>query len=208
MAGLHIDHARGRAAFLDQLDRFLEAAHGASDLALLGASRCHGWSALEVLVHVRVGLQEMVGGALNSTDDAPDQDAATYWREYEGGGDEVGAILWTRRTASAYHHPREALEHLDMAAHAVDRAVRAVPEGAVAFQHHVLGTGDFLATWAVELTVHHLDLAEAAGTVSPTPAALRLGRATVDALAGSPSPTRWADDRAVLAGFGRITAAE
>ena len=36
----------------------------AGDSDLLAASRCHGWTVLDVVVHVRVGLQEMLGGVV------------------------------------------------------------------------------------------------------------------------------------------------
>ena len=38
---------------------------------------------------------------------------------------------------------------------------------------------------------------------APAPSALRLARATIEALAG-PLPTSWPDDRAVLLGAGRV----
>ncbi|GAA3232546.1 maleylpyruvate isomerase N-terminal domain-containing protein [Pseudonocardia petroleophila] len=158
------------------------------------------------MVHVRVGLQEMVGGVVAGTDRPADQDAATYWRDHrppDRGDDDVDAILWTRRTSSAYRRPRHALEHLRMAADTVRAAVAAAAPGRVAFQGHVLDTGDFLTTWAVELAVHHLDLGGDPRFGSPTAGSLRLGRATVEALAGAPLPAEWSDEVCLLAGSGR-----
>lgn len=179
----------------------------ATDLDLLAASRCHGWAAIDVVVHVRVGLQEMLGGIGAATDRPPDQDAATYWRDHspsDGDIDDVEAILWTRRTASAYRRPRGALEHLWMTADTARAAVAAMASGAVAFQGHVLACGDFLATWAVELAVHHLDLNRDIDLGSPTDESLRLGRATVEALAGTTLPSEWSDELCLLVGAGRI----
>lgn len=204
MPALTVDHRTGAGAFLGQLDRFVDAVAAASDRDLLAASRCHGWAAIDVVVHVRVGLQEMLGGVVAATDRAADQDAATYWRDHrpsDPGADDVDAILWTRRTASAYRRPRHALEHLRMAADTARAAVGSTAPGSVAFQGHVLGTGDFLTTWAVELAVHHLDLGPDLG--SPTADSLRLGRATVEALAGVPLPAAWGDEVCLLAGSGR-----
>jgi hypothetical protein len=119
--------------------------------------------------------------------------------------DSVDGILWTRRTASAYRRPRGAVQHLRATADAVRTAVARMPDGPVAFQGHVLTSGDFLATWAVELAVHHLDLGRDLDVAPPTAESLRLARATVEALAGSPLPGAWSDRRCVLVGTGRAT---
>lgn len=204
---LSVARATAQAAFLGQLDRFAAAVEAATDRELLAASRCHGWAALDVAVHVRVGLQEMLGGIGATTDRSPDQDAAGYWRDYspsDGDADQVDDVLWTRRTASAYRRPRGAMEHLRMSADAVRAAVVAMPPRAVAFQGHVLSGGDFLATWTVELAVHHLDLKR--DSVAPTAESLRIGRATVEAPAGEPLPPEWSDEQCLLVGSGRAPA--
>jgi hypothetical protein len=64
--------------------------------------------------------------------------------------------------------------------------------------------GDFLATWATELAVHHLDLDLGPNLPGPDPAALRLARQTADALADQSSPADWDDEHAVLVGWDRI----
>ena len=84
------------------------------------------------------------------------------------------------------------------------RAVAAMPPGAVAFQRRVLATGDFLATWAVEPAVHHLDLGRELDLAPPAPSGLRLARATVESLLGGALPSAWADEAAVLVGAGRV----
>lgn len=68
----------------------------------------------------------------------------------------------------------------------------------------MLSTGDFLAKWAVELTVHHFDLGLELTIAPPAPAGIRLARATVESLAGERLPARWSDETAVLIGTGRI----
>ena len=67
----------------------------------------------------------------------------------------------------------------------------------------MIETGDFLATWAVELTVHHLDLNRELTVPDPTTAALALSRSTVEELAGGPLPADLSDVEAVLIGTGR-----
>lgn len=194
----------GRGALHEALDA-LTSAGDLPDLDLLEPSRCRGWSRLEVLVHVRTGLEEMLGGCVSPTGATPDHDAASYWREgpgsQDGDDDTVAAILWTRRTASAYRRPRGAWEHLLATAGSVRSATALMSDRPVAFQGQVLAAGDFLATWAVELAVHHLDL-DAAGP-PPPPAALRLARATVEALLGTPLDEAISDVDAVLLGSGR-----
>lgn len=208
MAAFTVDHDHACAAFLNELDLFVAAAESLEDVAFLGASRCHGWSRLDVVVHVRTGLQEMLGGVMASTSRPVDTDAASYWVDFAAAAadqDEVDAILWTRRTASAYRRPSGALEHLHMVAAGLRAAVAAMPTGAVEFQGGVLSSGDLLATWAVELAVHHLDLALPSGTrvALPTPESLTLARTTVERCADAVLPESWADDRVVLLGTGR-----
>jgi hypothetical protein len=84
--------------------------------------------------------------------------------------------------------------------------VRALPSGAVRFQGHVLSTGDFLATWAVELAIHQLDLGRELPIAPPAAESLRLTRATVEALAGFALPASLDDRTVALLGAGRIQA--
>jgi len=90
------------------------------------------------------------------------------------------------------------VKHLLPTVGGIRSAVAALAPGAVAFQGHVLATGDFLTTWAVELAVHTLDLHR-----EPTAAGLRLARLTVEALVPGELPGEWADDTVVLLGTGR-----
>jgi hypothetical protein len=108
-----------------------------------------------------------------------------------------------QRLATAYRRPTSAVAHLRETADGLVRAVRAAAPGAVRFQGHVLATGDFLATWAVELAVHHLDIGRDLDLPAPYPGALRMARETVEALVGE-LPPEWSDETAVLAGTGRL----
>ncbi|GAB49334.1 maleylpyruvate isomerase N-terminal domain-containing protein [Mobilicoccus pelagius] len=193
-----------RPAFLEELACFHDAAQTLDDHTLLGPSHAHGWSRLDCLVHVRMGLQELLAGIPARVTAPPDTDAASYWAAWEttADSDPVPGILMTRRTASAYSRPRHALEHLGHVTAGLQHAVRDMPDTAVLFQGHVLSAGDLLATWAVELVVHHHDLHTAAPTTPPAPAAVVIGRRTVEALHENLPPTN--DDLSlVLAGFGR-----
>ncbi len=176
------------------------------DHSLLAASRCHGWAVLDVVVHVRAGLEEMLRGVTAPTDADPTVDAASYWSTWPAAGDSEAAldgVLWTRRTASAYRRPTSAVRHLRDAADAIMAAAQRMTDCALAFQGQVLASGDFLATWAVELAVHHLDLARDLDVGAPVSDALLLTRETVAALLGAPVPNDVSDLDAALICSGR-----
>ena len=79
---LTVSHHEMVELFEAQLHAFLSAAKELDDLDLLGASRCHGWSRVDVPVHVRLGLEEVTGGCAAQTDRATDHDAASYWASF------------------------------------------------------------------------------------------------------------------------------
>lgn len=203
MGSLHVDHRRAQATLLGAIEQFVGTVEALSDYDMLAASRCYGWAVLDVVTHVRVGLQEMLGAFTAVTPDPADQDAASYWGEFAGDSDPVDPILWTRRTSSAYRRPRGAVQHLQMAADAVGGAAEQMQEGRVKFQGHTLTTGDFLATWAVELAVHQLDLGHTLDVVAPTPDSVNMARNTIEALLDTPLPTDWSDITCTLLGTGR-----
>ncbi|MBD8060024.1 maleylpyruvate isomerase N-terminal domain-containing protein [Cellulomonas sp. JH27-2] len=200
MRALHFPHADAAVTFARQTEAFVGAAAALDELALLGPSRCYGWSVLDLVVHVRLGLQEMVVGTITSGDGPADHDAASYWttRPDDRDVDAVPHILWLRRTASAYGRPSAALTHLRDAAAGAVAAVRAMSDGVVGFQGQRMRSGDFVATWVVELAVHQLDL----GGDTDVPGAA-WARATIEALADADLPTDLDDRSAVLAGLGR-----
>lgn len=204
MRPLSVPHVDAVALFRSQLHDFLSAADELGDLELLGGSRCYGWSRVDVVVHVRTGLEEVIGGCAAQTDRAPDHDAASYWSaSVERDDDPVPHILWLRRTASAYGRPSAALRHLHDVAARLAPALDRLPDEPVAFQGTVMTSGDFLATWVVELVVHQLDLD--AGPAAPGPAALALARRTVEAVADQDLPPGLDDRTGVLAGLGRTS---
>ena len=204
---MQVGHEDGRDAFLRALDALLSAVEGLEDEAFVAASRCRGWTVGDVLVHVHLGLQECLLGLLDPTDAPPDTDAASYWRAdlptNDAAADALAGVRFVRLLGAAYRRPSGVVGHLRPTAHGLVRAVRSAPGGALAFQGRVLRTGDFLATWAVEVAVHHLDLTRELELPAPAPGALALARQTVEALAGGPLPAAWDDRYAVLLGTGR-----
>ena len=202
MSNLAFTHTDSVDALAAQIADFVSAARPCDDLALLGPSRCHGWSRVDVVVHVRAGLDEMARGTTARALSSADHDAAIYWRghPYADLVDPVDGILWLRRVASAYNKPTRAVRHLEDVAEQAVRAIRAMPECVVDFQGCRLRSGDFLATWVVELAVHQLDL----DVADPPSSGLAWARLTLEALAGTPLPAELDDTEAVLAGLGRM----
>ena len=201
---MHVDHEEGRAAFLDELTAFGTLADSLSDDDLMAASRCRGWTVGDVLVHVHLGLQEMLLGLVAPPGDRPDTGAAGYWRHRppatDDDADEIAAMRFVRLVSSAYRRPPGIVAHLRPTAGGLRSAVTNLPAGALRFQGLVMATGDFLTMWSVELAVHHLDLRH---RDAPASSALRLARATVEALRGGALPGDWSDERVLLWGSGR-----
>lgn len=201
--GLGVALEEGRTACAESVEAFVRAAEGFSEHDLLGASRCHGWTRLDVVVHMIAGWYDMLGGLVSPVDSEPTVDAATYWPAFATAyhaDDPVPALMSQRRRSAAYVRPASATEQLRDVADAVTRGVTACGGGPLLWQGHVFTTGDFLAVWAVEHVVHHLDLR----SDEPAPAsALRLARASVESLVGDPLPVTWTDVEVALIGSGR-----
>jgi hypothetical protein len=201
--GLSVGLDSARTACLESVAGFIDAVKSLSEYELLGASRCHGWCRLDVVVHVIAGWQEMLGGMVSPVDAAPSVDAATYWPAFAGEygtDDPVPVLMSQRRRTAAYARPSSATAQLRDVAAMVRRGVASHRDRSYLWQGHVFTAGDFLAVWAVENVVHQLDLVSGV----PAPAdALALARATIEALVGRPLPDGWSDEDAVLIGTGR-----
>jgi hypothetical protein len=200
---LSFPHGEAVERLCGALDGFGRAAGELDDLELLDPSLCRGWSRLEVVTHVRIGVEEMAVGTTQLTREAADHDAATYWESHPDDRDEdpVPHLMWLRRVAAAYARPSAAVQHLRVALDSAARAVHALPDGVVEFQGKRMTTGDFLATWVVELAVHALDL----GT-GGAPDGTDWARRTLEAVADADLPEQLDDRTAVLAGLGRAPA--
>lgn len=206
--GLSVSLERGRAACAESLDAFVRAVDSFSEYELLAASRCHGWSRLDVVTHVLAGWEEMLGGMVSPVDTQPSVDAATYWSAFAseyGAADPVQTLMSQRRRTMAYARPASATAHMHDVAGAVARGILALPGRRLLWQRHVFAAGDFLTAWAVENVVHHLDLLS---REPAPPSALRLARATIEALVEQPLPATWSDEKATLVGTGRIPTPE
>ena len=204
---MHADHDVASAAFLGELDRWTTVLPALSDDELFAPSLCHGWARLDVATHVHLGLKEMFGGLVSPTEHPTTVDAASHWAAdppTSGTGvDPSDHLRFVRLLASAYRRPSSLVVQFGHTAAALARGVRGLRHGRLLSQGHVLSSGDFLATWAAELAVHHLDLDLAREFPGPTAASLTIARRTAEALAGGAMPARWDDADAVLRGWGR-----
>lgn len=199
--GLTFPHDEAVTALAGQIASFVAAAEAFDDLELLDPSLCRGWSRVDLVVHVRAGLEEMARGTSTRSRSPANTDAASYWRVYPGADDTdpVEGILWLRRVASAHVRPTRAVQHLKDVAVGTIHTIHTMPRCVVDFQGRLMSSGDFLGTWVVELAVHQLDLNAA---TSPPPG-LAWTRLTIETLASARLPEDFDDLEAVLAGLGR-----
>ncbi|GAB3455012.1 maleylpyruvate isomerase N-terminal domain-containing protein [Kineococcus endophyticus] len=198
---LHLDHAEGRDALLDELAEW-ERLLGAFD-DLDAPSRCAGWTCGQVLAHVHLGLQDVALALLAV--EGPGEvtvDAAGYWTRYPTASDPDAGSAFLAGLVAAYARPAALTAHVAGTVRGLARGVERAPEGRIVFQDMTFSTGDFLGSWAVELAVHHLDLELIADP--PAASALHLARRTVEDLTDTAVPTDWDDATAVLAGTGRV----
>jgi len=107
-----------------------------------------------------------------------------------------------RQIAACYACNLEIARQWAETAAAAAQVASALPDGLkVATQGHVLHIGDFLATLAVEATIHHLDLLGADD--GPSGEGLAAVRMTLDGILGGPVPADWDDVTYALKGTGR-----
>jgi hypothetical protein len=198
---------RARDAFVAEYTLLDELAASLTDEQLLAASRCRGWAVCDVLCHLDFGNQEILVGFASPTDRHADTDLAVYWRACCAPGEpDLGHARFTRLVASAYARPAGVVRHLHLTTGAVLRLARAADaDRRLEFQGHVVTMEVFLALWAVEAAVHHLDVTvELPDAPPPAPASLRVTRGTLDALLGEPVPLGWDDPTYALKGGGRL----
>lgn len=97
---LTIPFDQGRTAFTDSVEGFVAAAESFEEYELLGASRCHGWTQLDVVTHVVAGWHEMLGGMVSVVASTPTVDAGSYWPAFadqNGAHDPVSVLMEQRR---------------------------------------------------------------------------------------------------------------
>jgi uncharacterized protein (TIGR03083 family) len=175
---------------------------GEEDLAR--PSRCLGWTRADLLFHMLLDAQRALITLVTPATEPADRDFVSYWTPFRPGAAGYDAhARFVRRSAAAYQSDLAIVARWTETAAAAARAASA-PATMVATQGHVLAAGDFLATLAVEATIHHLDLvAGDQALAGPSGPGLAITRATLDGLGGQPVPPGWDDAEYVLKATGR-----
>jgi hypothetical protein len=164
---------RARDAFTQAYARLGEVAGSLSDEQLLLPSRCRGWAVCDVLCHVHFGPGRGPGRVRGADRARGRRRLRLLLDRVPGRADlDLDHVRFTRLVAAAYRRPSGVVEHLRPTLEAALAQARAAAGGTrLASQERVLGMGDFLAVWAVEAAVHHLDLTVGLPGAPPPPAA-------------------------------------
>ena len=169
-------------------------------------SGCRGWSRADLLFHLLLDAQRALVTFASPADGPADVDFISYWAPFRPGAEGYAAhARFVRRVASSYRSDLVIAAQWAETAAAATRAAATLPADAkVATQGHVLTAGDFLATLAVEATIHHLDLVAGDESLAgPSTDGLAAVRETLDGILTEPVPVGWADVGYALKATGR-----
>jgi uncharacterized protein (TIGR03083 family) len=169
-------------------------------------SRCLGWTRADLLYHMLLDAQRALVTFATRATAMTDVDFVSYWAPFRPGAEGYDAhARFVRRASSAYRSDLVIVTQWRETAAAAAYAAKALPADAkVATQGHVLAAGDFLATLAVEATIHHLDLVAGDQTLAgPSGVGLAIVRETLDGMLGQPVPAGWDDVGYALKATGR-----
>ncbi|MEV8615296.1 maleylpyruvate isomerase N-terminal domain-containing protein [Amycolatopsis sp. NPDC051373] len=184
-----------------------EAVHSLDYAQWVSPSGCAGWLVQDLVFHLVIGAQDILITLVTTTDAPATRDAVTYWEPGSPGDGTDAESAFVRRGASAYSGPKSLLHHFDDLAVAAGKAAAAAdPATRVETRDEVLTVADFLTTYVVEATLHHLDLTLHLSDVDGPPAStLAATRAIMEGVVGRPLPSE--DDReALLFATGRLPA--
>ncbi|MGW7081362.1 maleylpyruvate isomerase N-terminal domain-containing protein [Streptomyces sp. NPDC054866] len=176
------------------------------DEAFAQPSGCTGWLVRDLVCHLVIDSQDVLITLATPADAEPTRDALTYWDVTAApptGEDPLDAL--TVRLAAAYEEPWLLKFHLDDVGSAAGRAAGLADPGArVSTRDEVLTTGDYLTTYVMEWTLHHLDLIAHLPDVAGPPAeGLARSREMLEKIAGAAFPASFSDTDALLVGTGR-----
>lgn len=169
-------------------------------------SRCLGWSRADLLFHLLLDAQRALVTFATPAVGEPDVDYVSYWAPFRPGAEGYAAhARFVRRVASSYRSDLVIAKLWAETAAAAAHAAETLPADVkLATQSHVLYAGDFLATLAVEATIHHLDLVAGDESLAgPSGPGLAVTRKTLDAALGELVPVGWDDVDYVLKATGR-----
>ncbi|MFI6092919.1 maleylpyruvate isomerase N-terminal domain-containing protein [Streptomyces sp. NPDC051218] len=176
------------------------------DEAFAQPSGCAGWLVRDLVCHLVIDAQDVLITLATPADAEPTRDALTYWdvtATPPTGEDPLDAL--TVRLAAAYEEPWLLKFHLDDLGSAAGRAAGLADTAArVSTRDEVLTTGDYLTTYVMEWTLHHLDLiAHLPGVAGPPVEGLARCREMLEEIVGAAFPASFSDADALLVGTGR-----
>jgi len=199
------------AALADSYASMQSVVDALAEQDFLRPTRCAGWSVADLIFHQLLDAQRALRTLATPAPDgsAPDVNFVTYWKPFtpgsEGSREHAQFVRVSTVAYEAYAGHQALTQHWAGTSAAALRAAAAAPDLAVCTQGHVLTLPDFLATLAVEATLHHLDLVvELPAAPAPSARGLRLVRNTLDGLLGGPIATDWDDVTYALKGGGRL----
>ena len=203
----HIDAARAQLAVAASYQAVTTDVERLDEAELAHPSRCVGWTRADLLYHLLLDAQRALVAFATPAPGAADVDFVSYWAPFRPGAKSYHAhARFVRRAACAYRSDLAISAQWSETAAAARYAAAALPAHAkVATQGHVMAAGDFLATLAVEATIHHLDLV--AGDqhfAGPSGSGLAVARETFDGILGAPVRTGWDDVGYALKASGRV----
>jgi uncharacterized protein (TIGR03083 family) len=176
------------------------------DDELARPSGCRGWSRGDLLFHMLLDAQRALVTFATPASGEADVDFISYWAPFRPGAEGYAAhARFVRRVASSYRSDLVIAGLWAETAAAAAHAAAALPADVkLATQGNVLIAGDFLATLAVEATIHHLDLVAGDGSLAgPSGPGLAVARQTLDGTLGEPVPVGWGDVDYLLKATGR-----
>ncbi|WP_405903388.1 maleylpyruvate isomerase N-terminal domain-containing protein [Streptomyces sp. NBC_00656] len=182
------------------------AVAGLPDEDFVRPSGCTGWLVRDLVCHLVIDAQDVLITLATPVASEPTRDAVTYWEVSATpptGDDPLDAL--TVRLAAAYEEPWLLRFHLDDVGSAAGRAaVLADPTGRVGTRDEVFTVDEYLTTYVLEWTLHHLDLiAHLPDAADPPPEGLARSRALLESIAGAAFPASLSDRDALLIGTGR-----
>ncbi|MGW0936947.1 maleylpyruvate isomerase N-terminal domain-containing protein [Streptomyces sp. NPDC002666] len=182
------------------------AVAGLPDEAFARPSGCAGWLVRDLVCHLVIDAQDVLITLATPAASEPTRDAVTYWEVSTTpptGDDPLDAL--TVRLAAAYEEPWLLRFHLDDVGSAAGRAaVLADPAGRVGTRDEVFAVDEYLTTYVLEWTLHHLDLiAHLPDAADPPTEGLARSRALLESIAGAAFPASLSDRDALLIGTGR-----
>jgi uncharacterized protein (TIGR03083 family) len=202
----HIESGRARVAVAASYQAVTDDVKTLDDDELARPSGCRGWTRGDLLFHMLLDAQRALVTFATPASGEPDVDFISYWAPFRPGAEGYAAdARFVRRAASAYRSDLVIAGLWAETAAAAAHAAATLPaEVGLATQGHVLFVGDFLATLAVEATIHHLDLVAGDESLAgPSGPGLAVVRQTLDGVLGEPVPVGWDDVDYVMKATGR-----